>query len=790
MSYFWIIAYKMYKFLVTTRVSSRLLSIFFFIPLNKSKTLLQYSFLKLLSILNFSLRHIFKTLPHTCGFPLSKVFPVQLPSSYMHHTMRFTLIGLLLINLAYGDSECPVELNPQRVVVEYGGSVSVNCSTSVTHHGMGWEVSEGAVPQSRDNLITWRVSNLTQWDIQPFCYLNHKKQCQLELPVTIYKTPDSVSISTVNHTGPMMEGNQYELQCDVLNVAPVQYLTVKWYKGQTLVDQTNFTDTIKTPVDKTVTLMIRPDRADDGAQYRCEAELELGEEGPQPPPKLTSDPLNITVYYKPTINETKLPSVVSVFRGHPVVLVCEADGNPKPTISWNSSTNNPVYSETFTVTVSTPEDLYCIVNNSVDTDIRHVKVSVQDSECPVELNPQRVVVEYGGSVSVDCKTYVLHHGMGWEASEGAVPQSRDTLITWRVSNLTQWDIEPFCYLNHKKQCQLELPVTVYKTPDSVSISTVNHTGPMMEGNQYELQCDVLNVAPVQYLTVKWYKGQTLVDQTNFTDTTKTPVNKTVTLMIRPDRADDGVQYRCEAELELGAEGPQPPPKVTSDPLSITVYYKPQSNLCEDWSPKNGTSLVSYPILNSLEGNPRPNISWRRKSSLLNASVPLNTNDSGKYEITASNELGHFMCTINITVEYAPMIHASQEKFSEEEGSNIILECNWTGYPEPDVWWSFNNKNISTGRRHIIERARSTSAGVYTCSAMNKFGRKDKNVVVEIRGNPPNYIPYVVILVFFVLLVLLIALLFCMWKKKKSSGSYEVQSAKEYELRPLSNGGNC
>ncbi|XP_051743723.1 intercellular adhesion molecule 1-like isoform X1 [Ctenopharyngodon idella] len=193
--------------------------------------------------------------------------------------------------------ECPLQLNPQRVVVEYGGSVSVNCSTSVTHYGMGWETSNGAVPQSRDNLITWRVSNLRQWDIQPFCYINYKKQCQLELPVTIYKTPDSVSISTVNHNRPMMEGNQYELQCDVLNVAPVQYLTVKWYKGQTLVDQTIFTDTTKTPVNKTVTLMIRPDRADDGVQYRCEAELELGEEGPRPPPKVTSDPLSITEYY-------------------------------------------------------------------------------------------------------------------------------------------------------------------------------------------------------------------------------------------------------------------------------------------------------------------------------------------------------------------------------------------------------------------------------------------------------------------------------------------------------------
>ena len=95
-----------------------------------------------------------------------------------------------------------------------------------------------------------------------------------------------------------MEGNQYELQCDVLNVAPVQSLTVNWYKGPTLVNQTIFTDTIKTPVSKTSKLLIRPDRADDGAQYWCEAKLKLGEEGPQPPPTAPSEHLNIAVYCK------------------------------------------------------------------------------------------------------------------------------------------------------------------------------------------------------------------------------------------------------------------------------------------------------------------------------------------------------------------------------------------------------------------------------------------------------------------------------------------------------------
>ncbi|XP_039541883.1 hemicentin-1-like isoform X2 [Pimephales promelas] len=617
------------------------------------------------------------------------------------------------VKVSIQDGDCPVQLNPQRVIVEFGGSVSADCSTSVPHTGLGWEASEGAVPMGRDSLITWRVSNLTEWDIEPICFINYKKQCEVPLPVTIYKTPDSVSISTVNHTGPMMEGNQYELQCDVLNVAPVQNLIISWYKEQTLLDQTNFTDTIfndtiKTPVSKTSTLLIRPDRADDGAQYKCEAKLELGEEGLQPPPEVTSDPLNITVYYGPIINGTKLPSKVLVFRRYPVEIVCEAEGNPTPIISWNLGTTDIVYSENLTITESTPEDLQCIAINSVGSTIRSVKVSIQDGDCPVQLNPQRVIVEFGGSVSADCSTSVPHKGMGWEASEGAVPMSKDSLITWRVSDLTDWDIEPICYINYKGQCTVPLPVTIYKTPDSVSISTVNHNGPMMEGNQYELQCDVLNVAPVQNLIIIWYKGQTQVDQTNFTDTIKTPVSKTSKLLIRPDRADDGAQYWCEAKLELGEEGPQPPPTAPSKHLNITVYY-------------------------------------------------------------------------------APVLHASQDKFDVDEGSHITLECNSTGNPEPEMTWSFQNKNVSTGRRHILFNIDRASAGVYTCNATNLLGHQDKTFEVKIRGNSPNY--NLIVLAVIVVLIIIIAVIY-LWRKKKSRGSYHLQPVKSYEMQLLNNGGKC
>uniref|UniRef100_A0A671SSV6 Hemicentin-1-like n=1 Tax=Sinocyclocheilus anshuiensis TaxID=1608454 RepID=A0A671SSV6_9TELE len=459
-------------------------------------------------------------------------------------------------------AECPVQLNQKSVVVRYGGSVAVNCSASVPHKGMGWEASEGAVTMTRDSLITWRVSNLIEWDIQPFCYINHEKQCQVELPVTIYKTPDSVSISIVNHRGPMIEGKQYELQCDVHDVAPVQNLTVKWYKGQTLLNQTTFTENSKTPLNIVTTLLIRPDRADDGAQYRCEAELELGAEGPQPPPKETSDPLNITVYFKPIINETKLPSIVPVFRGYPEVLVCEAEGNPKPTISWSLGSNVIVYNETLTISESTPEYVYCDANNSVGRTIRQVNVSIQD----------------------------------------------------------------------------------------ISISTVNHRGPMIAGKCYELQCFIRNVAPFKIVDVRWYK----LNQINVTDTIKTPAN--LTYKVCPDRADDGAQFWCEAELE--AEGPHRS-TVSSEHLSITVHFKPIIN--ETKLPSIVPVFRGYPevLVCEAEGNPKPTISWSLGSNVIVYNETLTISESTPEYVycDANNSAGRTIRQIKVVLkeDYLPLI---------------------------------------------------------------------------------------------------------------------------------------
>lgn len=81
-------------------------------------------------------------------------------------------------------------LRPPELQVEYGASVSVDCSTKApsNHTGMGWKASQGAVDMMKDvQLISWKVDRLVHWDIQPICFINTLAgPCQIKLPVTVY----------------------------------------------------------------------------------------------------------------------------------------------------------------------------------------------------------------------------------------------------------------------------------------------------------------------------------------------------------------------------------------------------------------------------------------------------------------------------------------------------------------------------------------------------------------------------------------------------------------------------
>ncbi|XP_008292111.1 integumentary mucin C.1-like, partial [Stegastes partitus] len=185
----------------------------------------------------------------------------------------------------------------------------VACKSACQNTLFDLEKSVGDVTRNGTTLL-WTVGSLTEWDPSPDCYYNTNtnKQCCSTLPVIVYQPPESVSFSFINHTGPMFEHDQYTLQCTVENVAPVGNLVVTFYRGQTALDQQKSSITQQKPVSDTFTLNINISREDNGAQYWCEAKLELGPEGPQRPPVVASENITATVYWSELTSTTMPPT--------------------------------------------------------------------------------------------------------------------------------------------------------------------------------------------------------------------------------------------------------------------------------------------------------------------------------------------------------------------------------------------------------------------------------------------------------------------------------------------------
>ncbi|XP_046894937.1 hemicentin-2-like [Hypomesus transpacificus] len=336
---------------------------------------------------------------------------------------------------------------------------------------------------------------------------------------------------------------------------------------------------------------------------------------------------------------------------------------------------------------------------------------------PLEMNPSRLVVRYGDPVSVNCSTSVADlEGMGWEASDGGTRLVVNvTWLMWTVERLEDWNGSPKCYINLKNGDQPveTLGVTLYQLPDVVSISPLNHTGPVVEGTEYQLQCDILNVAPVQNLTVTWYKGNETIKTDSYSDQSKTPVNESSILTITPSREDDGALYRCEAQLNLGPEGPHPS-AIDSD-FSLTVLYKPVILKCPcSFAGEEHTFSLDMNIC-AADGNPRPHVQWYLQGRLLNSSELLTRRNSGEYVFTATNDHGNGNSTVKITVEYAPELICPVH-YEGEEGKNHNLTCSAGGMPAPTIIWSKDGKEI-----HIPVRLTRKDSGEYNVSAVNKHG---------------------------------------------------------------------
>lgn len=95
---------------------------------------------------------------------------------------------------------------------------------------------------------------------------------------------------------------------------------------------------------------------------------------------------------------------------------------------------------------------------------------------------------------------------------------------------------------------------------------------VVEGQAYSMQCDIVNVAPVSNLSVRWHKGNHMFHTDSFIDSTLYPLNKSSSISLIAHRDDNGTQIWCEAELDFKPTGPVLP-ATQSAPREVIVQCK-------------------------------------------------------------------------------------------------------------------------------------------------------------------------------------------------------------------------
>ncbi|MEQ2275442.1 hypothetical protein XENORESO_003412 [Xenotaenia resolanae] len=666
------------------------------------------------------------------------------------------LFAGLLLNTG-GDASCAIDLIPPRVVVKYGDSVSVNCSSSASDfEGIGWEASQGDTGLQETRHVMWTVERLIHWDIKPLCFFNSvHEQCSTRLGLVIYTFPENISISSSNNNNKAMEENvEYNLSCSILNIAPVQNLTIKWYRGDTAIHTEILTNDKKKPTNQTSVFSFKPMRQDHQTTIRCEAHMDLGPEGPQF--NASSQELNIDVEYGPEWmcpdtytapehtshnltcsqgfpepqeiwykdeEEVKLPDILTrrdagqywvtvsnnlttvnftvdivvhyppsdilelenseVQVGGILGLKCSSVGNPRPNYSW-------IYYKTHNVNERTEDGVSgLIINDATGFNTgsytcqawngrgnvsKTVRVTVKGAkpECPIEIEPDTMVLKYQSrGWSAVCKPQTSESNVKeifWKTREDHRIFNR----TWNPDIHENWDPSPLCHGEFLGigRCNKTLHYILYKPPETVSIDTVNNSGSTVEGGEMKLQCSIINVAPAEHLRVRWMwqRGNetiepALVGVNNESGcsfpTRRSPVNVICTMNITLNRTHDGIQVQCEAELNLGPKGPQPPPSMTSNSFNLSVQYEPRINTTK--LPELVPVIRGYTeeLFCEADGNPPPRIQWHYSSGT--ASLGLNgtlvVKEEGIYNCTAENDLNTDKRVVQVILkeDYLPLI---------------------------------------------------------------------------------------------------------------------------------------
>ncbi|TRY64155.1 hypothetical protein TCAL_04008 [Tigriopus californicus] len=222
--------------------------------------------------------------------------------------------------------------------------------------------------------------------------------------------------------------------------------------------------------------------------------------------------------------------------------------------------------------------------------------------------------------------------------------------------------------------------------------------------------------------------------------------------------DDAGHYQCVVTNRYGA--------TYSDKANITVYVYPQFVVTPEDITVQGGATASLKCM--ANGVPAPKLSWskdegtdfpaahERRITVNNYSqggdqvnmdsfsiYNVKAVDMGTYQCKASNPAGSISWNISLTVLEVPRFVKPMENKSVPEGETVVIECQATGSPKPQLSWTKDGGPFVSTERHfftaanqklIIMKVKPSDSGKYECSIHNQLGQESQSSLVEVLPN--------------------------------------------------------
>ncbi|XP_073415578.1 hemicentin-2 isoform X1 [Dendrobates tinctorius] len=634
----------------------------------------------------------------------------------------------------------------QELTVKEGAEVELHCRTSglPTPH-MEWTKDGQPMllgdPQIQllDGGQVLRMNSSRLWHQGRYQCLafNHAGQqvkdfsLKILMPPTVWSSNETTSVVSLLH-------GSVELKCEAKGSPPP---SITWYK-----DKRPIVSSPKSMYkDGGRSLQLSRVQLSDAGSYTCRANNHAG---------TVEKSYLLEVYVSPHIEGAGAkPPTIRATLGRPLDLECSATGHPPPVLSWLK--DGLLVSERDglqikdggrtlhfpSVTESAEGDYTCVaISLAGETTLRYsVDVLIPPS---VQIGNGSGLMTVTVNEALDLSCLVSGHPTPrvWWLKNGYPLTDQDGLeVLDSGRTLAIRLVQPghggryLCKAEGEAgTAEAAVDVLVQALP-LVSITGGSTVSARLR-EPVTLECDVSGTPPP---TVTWWKEGRQVEAQGSQ------------LQIQELSIDDEGVYTCVAANQAG-EGRQDvllnvlvPPNIEPSDVNLTVVE---------------TFSATLECLAS--GSPLPVVSWYRGGELLSA-IPgiillnegrilqierVGISEAGEYVCVASNSAGSTEVIYSLEVHVPPRIVSMTELATFLVNDHVWLECNATGFPEPNLMWLKDKVPVSTASAglRILEQGRILSisavhisdSGMYTCVAVNSAGEDGRTIDLQVYV-PPN-----------------------------------------------------